>query len=39
MFMDVVVFAGIGTVLLMIAFLVYLWRFVMKAEDDGKQGY
>ncbi len=33
-FMDVVVFAGIGTVLLMIIFLAYLWRFVMKAEDS-----
>lgn len=38
MFMDVVVFAGIGTVLLMIAFLAYLWRFVMKAEDNSEQG-
>lgn len=37
MFMDVVVFAGIGTVLLMIVFLAYLWRFVMKAEDKSEK--
>lgn len=34
MFMDVVVFAGIGTVGLMIAFLVAIWIFV-KNSDDG----
>lgn len=33
MFMDVVVFAGAGTVLLMIAFLVAFWIFVKKAGD------
>lgn len=33
MFMDVVVFAGIGTVALMIAFFVGLYIFVKKAEE------
>lgn len=36
MFMDVVVFAGAGTVLLMIAFLVAFWVFVKKADDGTK---
>ncbi|WP_369603899.1 cytochrome c oxidase subunit CcoM [Klebsiella quasipneumoniae] len=33
MFMDVVVFAGIGTVALMIAFFVGLYYFVRKEEQ------
>ncbi len=33
MFMDVVVFAGIGTVALMIAFFVGLYYFVKKADE------
>lgn len=36
MFMDVVVLAGAGTVLLMIAFLVAIWIFVKKADDGTK---
>lgn len=34
MFMDVVVFAGIGTVALMVAFFVGLFYFVRKVERD-----
>lgn len=33
MFMDVVVFAGVGTVALMILFFVGLYFFVKKAEE------
>lgn len=33
MFMDVVVFAGVGTVLLMISFFIGLYIFVKKAEQ------
>lgn len=33
MFMDVVVFAGMGTVFLMIAFFVGLFYFVRKVEQ------
>jgi len=36
MFMDVVVFAGIGTVALMVAFFVGLFYFVRKVEQDRK---
>jgi len=36
MFMDIVVFAGIGTVALMIAFFVGLFYFVRKVEQDRK---
>lgn len=34
MFMDVVVFAGIGTVALMVAFFFALYYFVKKVEQD-----
>lgn len=33
MFMDVVVFAGVGTVALMISFFAGLYFFVKKAEE------
>lgn len=33
MFVDVVVFAGIGTVALMVSFFVGLYFFVKKAEE------
>ena len=36
MFMDIVVFAGIGTVALMVAFFVGLFYFVRKVEQDRK---
>lgn len=36
MFMDVVVFAGIGTVALMVAFFFGLYYFVRKVEQDRK---
>ena len=38
MFMDVVVLAGIGTVGLMIAFLVAVWIFVKNSENNSGAG-
>ncbi|WP_306108667.1 cytochrome c oxidase subunit CcoM [Pseudomonas sp. C27(2019)] len=37
MFMDVVVFAGIGTVALMVAFFFGLYYFVRREEQNRKE--
>ena len=39
MFMDVVVFAGIGTVALMVAFFFGLYYFVKKEEQNRKSNW